>query len=205
MSASATMPGAVRSRARGGPGCQRPLARPGILLDRDGTVIVDHGYVGSVERVELIPGAAEAIARFNQAGLPVAIVTNQAGVARGLYKIDDVERVHSHLSEKLAEHGAHIDLFLFCPYHPDGSVSAFARSSDDRKPRPGMGRAAAEALNLDLSASWMIGDRPEDMAFAEAIGSSPVHVGAGNPTGRGVPSFPSLAEAASFILERVAL
>ena len=117
--------------------------RPGILLDRDGTIIVDHGYVGSVDRVEFIDGAAEAIARFNRAGIPVAVVTNQAGIARGLYGFDDVALVHKYIAEHLAEHEAHIDLFLFSPYHPDGVVEAYARASDDRKPGPGMAKAAA--------------------------------------------------------------
>ena len=151
--------------------------RAGILLDRDGTIIVDHGYVGSVDRVEFIDGAAEAIARFNRAGIPVAVVTNQAGVARGLYGIDDVARVHQYIAEHLAEHGAHIDLFLFCPYHPDGVVEAFARASEDRKPRPGMAKAAAAALNLDLTASWVVGDRPEDIGLAEAVGASAIYLG----------------------------
>ena len=147
-------------------------SRAGILLDRDGTIIVDHGYVGSVDRVEFIDGAPEAIARFNRAGIPVAVVTNQAGVARGLYGIDDVAQVHQYIAERLAEHGAHIDLFLFCPYHPAGVVEAFARTSEDRKPRPGMAKAAAAALNLDLTASWVVGDRPEDIGLAEAVGAS---------------------------------
>src|SRR5579863_828776 len=102
-----------------------PCARPGILLDRDGTIIVDHGYVGSVDRVEFIDGAADAIAAFNRAGLPVAVVTNQAGVARGLYALDDVGRVHRYIAEQLARSGAHVDLFLYCPYHPAGVVEAF--------------------------------------------------------------------------------
>src|SRR5580692_8831656 len=84
---------------------RNPRSRPGILLDRDGTIIVDHGYVGSVDRVEFIDGAPEAIARFNLAGIPVAVVTNQAGVARGLYGIDDVARVHQHIGTRLAEYG----------------------------------------------------------------------------------------------------
>src|SRR5690348_17441877 len=86
--------------------------RAGILLDRDGTIIVDHGYVGSVDRVEFIDGSAEAIASFNRAAIPVAVVTNQSGVARGLYGIDDVTRVHSYITERLAQHGAHVDLFI---------------------------------------------------------------------------------------------
>src|SRR4029077_14442070 len=102
--------------------------RPGILLDRDGTIIVDHGYVGSIDRVEFIEGAPEAIARFNRAGIPVAVVTNQAGVARGLYGVDDVARVHQHIQACLAGYGAHVDLFLYCPYHPAGIVEEFART-----------------------------------------------------------------------------
>jgi histidinol-phosphate phosphatase family protein len=181
-----------------------PCARPGILLDRDGTIIVDHGHVGSVDRVEFIPGAPEAIARFNQIGIPVAVVTNQAGIARGLYGIDDVARVHQHIAEHLAERGAHIDLFLYCPYHPAGTVEAFARTSEDRKPRPGMAKAAQAALNLDLTASWVVGDRPEDIGLAEAVGASAIYLGNGDCQRRGVWTFPSLAAAAPFILERIA-
>jgi histidinol-phosphate phosphatase family protein len=179
--------------------------RPGILLDRDGTIIVDHGYVGSVDRVEFIDGAADAIATFNRAGIPVAVVTNQAGVARGLYGIDDVTQVHKYIEAHLAEHGAHIDLFLFCPYHPAGIVAAFARTSEDRKPRPGMANAAASALSLDLTASWVVGDRPEDVGLAQAVGAAAVYLGTGDGQGPGVWSFPSLAAAAPFILERVTL
>jgi D,D-heptose 1,7-bisphosphate phosphatase len=177
--------------------------RPGILLDRDGTIIVDHGYVGSIDRVEFIGGAPEAIARFNREGIPVAVVTNQAGVARGMYGVDDVVQVHRYIAGRLAEHGARIDLFLFSPYHPAGVVEAFARTSEDRKPRPGMAKAAAAALNLDLSASWVVGDRPEDLGLAEAIGASAVYLGADDCRRPGVWPFSSLAAAASFIVERI--
>jgi histidinol-phosphate phosphatase family protein len=183
----------------------RLAARPGILLDRDGTIIVDHGYVGSIDRVEFIEGAAEAIAKFNRASIPVAVVTNQAGVARGLYGIDDVTRVHQYIADHLAEHGAHVDLFLYCPYHPAGVVEAFARGSEDRKPRPGMAKAAEAALSLDLAASWVVGDRPEDIGLAEAIGASAIYLGSGDCPRPGVWSYPSLAAAAPFILERIAI
>jgi histidinol-phosphate phosphatase family protein len=177
--------------------------RPGILLDRDGTIIFDHRYIGSIDRVEFIEGVPEAIAGFNRAGIPIAVVTNQAGVARGLYGIDDVARVHQHIEAHLTLYGAHIDLFLYCPYHPAGIVEAFARTSEDRKPRPGMANAAASALNLDLTASWVIGDRPEDVGLAKAVGASAVYLGTDGYEGPGVWSFPSLAAAAPFILERV--
>jgi histidinol-phosphate phosphatase family protein len=187
--------------------CAPPSAhsRPGILLDRDGTIIVDHGYVGSVDRVEFIDGAPEAIARFNRAGIPVAVVTNQAGVARGLYGLDDVALVHQHVQAHLARYGARIDLFLYCPYHPAGIVEAFARTSEDRKPGPGMANAAANALNLDLAASWVVGDRPEDIGLAKAVGASAVYLGTDGYQCPGVWSFPTLAAAAPFILERVAV
>ena len=184
---------------------QRRHLRPGILLDRDGTIIVDHGYVGSVNRVEFIEGAADAIASFNRAGIPVAVVTNQAGVARGMYGIDDVARVHQYIEEYLTAYGAHIDLILYCPYHPAGVMEAYARASEDRKPGPGMANAAASVLSLDLAASWVVGDRPEDIGLARAVGASAVYLGAQDLAGPGVWSFPSLAAAAPFILERVAV
>jgi D-sedoheptulose 7-phosphate isomerase/D-glycero-D-manno-heptose 1,7-bisphosphate phosphatase len=182
-----------------------PRSRPGILLDRDGTIIVDRGYVGSVDRVEFIDGSPEAIATFNRVGIPVAVVTNQAGVARGLYGIDDVIRVHRYIAERLAEYGGRIDLFLFCPYHPAGVVDAFARTSEDRKPRPGMAKAAQAALDLDLTMSWVVGDRPEDIGLAQAVGASAIYLGPESCERPGIWSFPSLAAAAPFILERIAV
>jgi D-sedoheptulose 7-phosphate isomerase/D-glycero-D-manno-heptose 1,7-bisphosphate phosphatase len=175
------------------------------LLDRDGTIIVDHGYVGSIDRVDFIDGAAEAIASFNRFNIPVAVVTNQSGVARGLYGLDDVSHVHRHIAEHLANYEAHIDLFLFCPYHPDGVIEAFARVSEDRKPRPGMARAAAIALDLDLTASWVVGDRAEDVGLAQEIGASAIYLGPDDLVEPRVWPFPSLAIAAPFILEHVAV
>ena len=119
------------------------MTRPGVFLDRDGTIIEDSGYVGSVDRVQFIDGAIDAIAALNRAGLPVVVVSNQAGVARGHYGIEDVQQVHKHMIAELARQGAHVDMWLFCPYHPDGTVEAFARASSDRKPGPGMALAAA--------------------------------------------------------------
>jgi histidinol-phosphate phosphatase family protein len=191
--------------ARPVPSTRRTGGRPGILLDRDGTIIVDHGYVGSTDRVDFIDGAAEAIASFNRTGIPVAVVTNQAGVARGFYGLDDVSDVHRHIAGHLARYGAHIDLFLHCPYHPDGVVEAFARASEDRKPRPGMARAAAIALGLDLTASWVVGDRPEDIGLAQEVGASAIYLGPDDLQRPQVWTFPSLAVAAPFILEHVAV
>lgn len=171
-----------------------------MLLDRDGTIISDRGYVGSVDRVHFIDGAIDAIAALNRAGLPVVVVSNQAGVARGYYGIDDVQQVHKHMIAELARQGAHVDMWLFCPYHTDGSVEAFARASSDRKPGPGMALAAAQALDLDLNASWVVGDSTVDIGLARAVGARPLHVGVEASPEPDVISFPDLASAVRFIL-----
>jgi histidinol-phosphate phosphatase family protein len=202
-SGEAKLNASVLGWGQSAPLASNPRSRAGILLDRDGTIIVDHGYVGSVERVEFIEGSVEAIAKFNQAGVPVAVVTNQAGVARGFYGIEDVAQVHHYIAEHLAEYGAYIDLFLYCPYHPAGVIEAFTCASEDRKPRPGMARAAEAALNLDLTVSWVLGDRPEDIGLAKAVGAAAVYLGTDGYQWPGVWSFPSLAAAAPFILERI--
>ncbi len=121
------------------------------------------------------------------------MVTNQAGVARGHYGIEDVQQVHKHMIAELARHGAHVDLWLFCPYHPDGIVEAFARASADRKPGPGMALAAANALDLDLAASWVVGDRISDLGLARAVGARPLFVGPATCPDTDVTSFPDLA------------
>jgi histidinol-phosphate phosphatase family protein len=177
--------------------------RSGVLLDRDGTIIVDGGYVSTVERVEFIDGAIEAIAALNRAGLPVAVVTNQSAVARGLCDIEDVQQVHKHMIAELARVGAHVDAWLFCPYHPEGTVEAFARVSADRKPAPGMALAAAEKLGLDLSISWIVGDSDADIGLARTVGARPLRIGVsvGSRVHEAdVPAFPNLAAAVAHIL-----
>lgn len=169
----------------------------GVLLDRDGTIIVDSGHVGAVGDVVFIDGAIEAIARLNAAGLPVAVVTNQAGVARGLYELDDVDLVHKHMVAEMARLGAHVDAWFFCPYHPEGVVSAFARASADRKPAPGMALAAAAALDLDLSASWVVGDSACDVGLARAVGARPLRIGDSGAVG--ADDFDTVADLAAAV------
>jgi D-sedoheptulose 7-phosphate isomerase/D-glycero-D-manno-heptose 1,7-bisphosphate phosphatase len=111
--------------------------------------------------------------------------------------------VHARIAEHLAGFGARIDLFTYCPYHPDGVVEAFSRTSEDRKPRPGMATAAATALGLDLSRSWVVGDRPEDVGLAKSIGASAAYLSSDASSGAGVWPFPSLAAAAPFILRQL--
>lgn len=181
------------------------MTRRGVLLDRDGTINVDSGYVGAVQDVVFLDGAVEAIARLNAAGVPVAVVTNQSAVARGFYELEDVQQVHKHMVAEMARAGAHVDAWFFCPYHPDGIVAAFSRSSADRKPGPGMALAAAGALDLDLTASWVVGDSDSDVGMAKAIGAQPFLIqqgdGGSDPL---VTVVPNLAAAVDAILLELA-
>lgn len=144
--------------------------KPAIFLDRDGVVIEDSHYLGAIDRVRLVPGSAGAIAALNCTGWPVVVVTNQSGVARGLFSLDSVSVVHGHLARLLAGHGAKIDAFHFCPHHPEAEVPEFRLDCQCRKPKPGMLLRAAAELGLDLAASWMIGDRETDLSAGAAVG-----------------------------------
>jgi D-glycero-D-manno-heptose 1,7-bisphosphate phosphatase len=153
--------------------------RPAIFLDRDGVVIEDAHHVGTPDRVRLLPGAAEAIAALNRAGWPVVVVTNQAGVAKGLFPFAAVDRVHAHLREQLAGYRARVEAFYFCPHHPEGEVEPFRVECQCRKPQPGMLRRAAAEHGLDLARSWMIGDRVSDLEAGAAVGARTVLVRTG--------------------------
>src|SRR5215831_16884501 len=137
--------------------------RAGVLLDQDGTIIVDYHYVGHVERVQFIPGAIDAIRRFNQAHIPVFILTNKGGVARGFFSEADVYTINDYINAELALHGARVDGFYYSPHHPDGTVTPYARESYDHKPNPGMALHAAEDHDLDLTRSVVVGDRMTDV------------------------------------------
>jgi D-glycero-D-manno-heptose 1,7-bisphosphate phosphatase len=150
-----------------------------VFLDRDGTINLDTNYLSSPDQLRLIAGSAQAIARLNRAGLPVVVVTNQSGLARGFYSHGDLQAVHDELDRLLASHGASIDAYYHCPHHPEGVVEHLAVECDCRKPGPGMLVQAAQDLGLQLEGSFMVGDRPGDMECALSQGLFAVRVNSG--------------------------
>jgi D-glycero-D-manno-heptose 1,7-bisphosphate phosphatase len=137
----------------------------GVFLDRDGTIVHDANYLRAPEQVQLLPGAAPAIARLNAVRLPVIVVTNQSGIARGLLTAADYEAVRRRLDELLAAEGARVDASYFCPHHPD-----FTGPCECRKPATLLYRRAAADHRLDLKRSTFIGDRWRDVAPALELG-----------------------------------
>ena len=147
-----------------------PLPRPAVFLDRDGVLNVDHGFVHRPDQVAWMPGAPAAVRRATGAGWLVFVVTNQSGIARGLYDERAVVALHAWMAAALAVEGGRVDAFLYCPHHPDGRVARYARAWDCRKPAPGMLLAACEAFAVDRRRSVLFGDRASDVEAAAAAG-----------------------------------
>jgi len=190
-----------------GEGEGRRASRPAIFLDRDGTLVEEVPYLHDPDQVVLLPGVG-ALAAAAAAGYALVVVTNQAGVARGRYDEAAVDAVHRRLGELLAGAGVHLDAVLHCPHHPQGTVPGYARACRCRKPGPGMLEAAAERLDLDLPASFLVGNHPTDVGAAVAAGVTPLFVATGRAAGRpppaGVASFADLEAATGAVLGRPA-
>ncbi|MEM1213129.1 MAG: HAD family hydrolase [Planctomycetota bacterium] len=155
------------------------MLKPAVFLDRDNTLVHGEGTVRDLESVRLIKGVGSAVASLKGLGYEVLVVTNQPGVAMGEMTEDAVRAVHLRLAEMVeaSANGARIDGFYFCPFDPDGVVEAYRGDHEDRKPRPGMLLGAAEDHGLDLSRSWMVGDRERDVLAGQAAGVRTVLVG----------------------------
>lgn len=151
--------------------------KPAVFLDRDGTINEEVGYIRDLADFRLIPGAAEAIARLNKLGIPVVLVTNQSGPARGYYDEAWVRTLHGRLEELLAEHGAGLDALYYCPHLPPdegGVVPGYARRCDCRKPGTAMVEQAAADLGLDLARSVVVGDKATDVQLGINSGTKTV-------------------------------
>jgi D-glycero-D-manno-heptose 1,7-bisphosphate phosphatase len=158
----------------------RPSLRPAIFFDRDGVLIADSGYVHRPDQVVWQPGAFTAVRRFNELGWLVFVVTNQSGIARGLYGEAELRDLHRWMAEEMARRGAHIDAFAYCPHHPETGLARYRRVCRCRKPAPGMIEALLAAWPVDRARSLLVGDRDTDMAAARAAGVKAHRFGGGD-------------------------
>ena len=145
--------------------------RPALFLDRDGVLNEDQGYVHRWADFRWIPGAREAVAAFNRAGWLVIVVTNQSGVGRGYYTEADMHGLHAQMAEELAQAGARIDAFYFCPHHPEAADECYRHPDPpDRKPNPGMILRALAEWPIDRDRSLLVGDKDSDIEAAQRAG-----------------------------------
>ncbi len=142
--------------------------RPGIFLDRDGTINEQMGYINHIDRFQMLPQSARAIRLLNDRNIPVVVVTNQSGLARGYFPESLLVAVHVKMERELADAGAHVDGIYICPHHPEAKEEKFRLNCDCRKPKNGLFLAAARDLDLDLSKSYVVGDRWSDLKAAAA-------------------------------------
>ena len=150
-----------------------------MFLDRDGTLIEEVGYLDRADRVELYPWSIDAVRLLNRAGLRVIVATNQSGIARGFFTEAIVDDVHDRISALLAEGGARIDAYYYCPHHPHGHVAGYTQACDCRKPARGLVDRAARELGVDPLRSFVVGDRWLDVRLARAVGARGVLVRTG--------------------------
>jgi D-glycero-D-manno-heptose 1,7-bisphosphate phosphatase len=143
---------------------------PAVFLDRDGVINQDREYVSQIDDFHFIDGSIEAMQALKRAGWDLVLVTNQSGIARGLYSEDDFLQLTEWMDWSLSDRSVDLDGIYYCPHHPQYSESAEHRNCACRKPKPGMLLEAAQELDIDLANSWMIGDKPADMQAAIAAG-----------------------------------
>ena len=147
-----------------------PAPAPALFLDRDGVIVEDPGFLNDPADVRLVDGIASLIAAANAADVPVAVVTNQSGIARGLLDWEDFAAVHAEIDRRLSDSGARVDAIAACPFHPDFTADYGPEHDSFRKPGPGMLELIGRRLNIGLRGSWLVGDRERDIEAARAAG-----------------------------------
>lgn len=150
--------------------------QPAVFLDRDGTINEQMGYINHISRFILLPGAATAIRTLNEQNIPVVVVTNQSGLARGYFPPALLDAVHAQMEQELAAQDAHIDGLYICPHHPEAKEEQFRKVCTCRKPKTGLLEQAAAELKLDLKQSFMVGDRWSDLKCGNQVGATSVLV-----------------------------
>nr|WP_202629156.1 D-glycero-beta-D-manno-heptose 1,7-bisphosphate 7-phosphatase [Serratia fonticola] len=143
---------------------------PAIFLDRDGTINIDHGYVHEIDDFQFIDGVIDACRELKNMGFALVLVTNQSGIARGKFSEEQFMRLTEWMDWSMADRDVDLDGIYFCPHHPEAVIEEYRQVCDCRKPQPGMLLQAQKELNIDLAASYMVGDKIEDMQAAAAAG-----------------------------------
>ena len=147
-----------------------------VFLDRDGTINEEMGYINHIDRFSLLPRTAEAIRMINAHGFKAVVVTNQSGVARGLFPELLVKEIHRKMEDLLRAEGAHIDWVYYCPHHPDFGPPEYRKRCTCRKPATGMIERACRDLGINPKKSYVVGDRITDVEFAHKIGAKGILV-----------------------------
>ena len=184
------------------------MSRPAVFLDRDGTLVEEVSYLDTLDRLALFPYSVDAVRLLNRAGFAVVVATNQSGIARGLVEEAFVGQAHAWISARMAQGGARIDAYYYCPHHPDATRPEYRVGCDCRKPAPGLLVRAAADLDLDLAASFAVGDRLHDLEAGRAVGARGVLVRTGygrrteavSPPGAAPAIADNLAGAVAWIL-----
>lgn len=147
-----------------------------VFLDRDGTLNVDVGYPSRSDQIDVYPQSYKAVKKLNEEGFLAVVVTNQSGVGRGLLSEEDLKDIHTRLMSSFALHGAHLDAIYYCPHYILSEDPRYRRDCDCRKPRTGLARQAAADLGIDMTGSYVVGDKAEDILFGMNIGAVPILV-----------------------------
>jgi D-glycero-D-manno-heptose 1,7-bisphosphate phosphatase len=148
----------------------------GVFIDRDGTISEEVGYINHLSRFQVYPWSSQAISVLNRNSLKAVLVTNQAGVARGYFTEDLVIQFHEKLRQELARGDAHLDAIYYCPHHPSVGPEPYRQPCNCRKPQPGMLFRAVKELDVDLSRSFVVGDRYSDIELAHNAGTRSILV-----------------------------